>query len=325
MKLPRRTFLHLTAGATALSAISRVAKGQPYPLRPVHLIVGFPAGGTGDILARLIGQWLTEHLGQPFIVENRPGASTNIAAELVVKSPPDGHTLLLATSVNAINATLFDNLNFNFIRDIAPVGGIFRGPLVMVVNPSLPVKTVLDFIAYAKSSSGNVNYASGGIGTPNHIVAELFKMRTGIDMLHVPYRGEAPALTDLLGGRVQVMFGNIPSSIELIRAGRLRALAVTTSTRSEALPDIPTVGEFVLGYEASSWQGIGASADTPDEIVSKLNDAINVGLADPNLKARLAELGGTIMPGTPGQFGALMAADTEKWGNVIRGANIRPN
>jgi tripartite-type tricarboxylate transporter receptor subunit TctC len=323
MKLPRRKLLHLAAGAAALPAVSRIARAQTYPSRPVQLIVGFPPGGTGDILARLIGQWLTERLGQPFIIENKPGASTNIAADLVAKSLPDGHTLLLATTVNAINATLFDHLNFNFIQDIAPVGGFFRGPLVMEVNPSLPARTVLDFIAYAKGRPGRLNYASGGVGTPNHVVAELFKLRTGIDMVHVPYRGEAPALTDLLGGQVQVMFGNMPSSIEHIRAGRLRALGVTTATRSDVLPDVPTIGETVLGYEASSWQGIGAPAHTPDEIVNRLNDDINLGLADPMLKARFVELGGTVMPGTPAQFGTLMVADTEKWANVIRAENIK--
>ena len=275
MKLPRRQFLHLAAGAAALPAVSRIAWAQAYPTRPVRIIVGFAAGGAADIIARLIGQWLSERLGQPFVIENRPGAGSNIATEAVVRAPPDGYTLLLVGTANAINATLYDKLNFNFIRDIAPVAGIIRVPNVMVVNPSVPAKTVPEFIAYAKANPGKINMASGGIGTAAHVSGELFKMMAGVDMVHVPYRGAAPALTDLLGGQVQVMFASMPSSIEHIRAGKLRALAVTTATRSEALPDIPTVGEFVPGYEASAWYGVGAPKDTPAEIVDKLNKEIN--------------------------------------------------
>ena len=297
MKLPRRKFLHLAAGAAALPAVSRVAWAQAYPTRPVRIIVGLPPGGATDIVARLIGQWLSERLGQPFVIENRPGAGTNIGTEAVVRAPPDGYTLLLVGRRNAINATLYDKLNFNFIRDIAPVAGIIRVPLVMVVNPSVPAKTVPEFIAYAKANPGKINMASAGIGTPGHVAGELFKMMAGVDMVHVPYRGAAPALTDLLGGQVQVMFGTTVSSIEHIRAGKLRALAVTTATRSEALPDIPTVGEFVPGYEASAVFGIGAPRNTPAEIVDKLNKEINAALADPKIKARLADLGGAVLAG----------------------------
>ena len=324
MTLPRRQFLHLAAGAAALPAVSRFAWAQTYPSRPVRMIVGFAAGGATDILARLIGQWLSERLGQPFVIENRPGAGSNIATEAVVRAPPDGYTLLLVGSPNAINATLYDKLNFNFIRDIAPVASIIRGALVMVVHPSVPAKTVPEFIAYAKANPGKINMASGGIGGITHIAGELFKMMAGVDMVHVPYRGVAPALTDLLGGQVQVIFANLAPSIEYIRAGKLRALAVTTATRSEALPDIPTVGEFVPGYEASSWFGVGAPKNTPAEIVDKLNKEINAGLADPKIKARLADLGGTVLGGSPADFGKLIAEETEKWGKVIRAANIKP-
>ena len=324
MKFPRRQFLHLAAGAAALPAVSRFAWAQTYPSRPVRIIVGFAAGGPNDILARLIGQWLSERLGQPFVIENRPGAGSNIATEAVVRAPPDGYTLLLVGSPNAINATLYDKLNFNFIRDIAPVASFIRGALVMVVHPSVPAKTLPEFIAYAKANPGKLSYGSGGVGGITHITAELFKMMAGVDMVHVPYRGVAPALTDLLGGQVQVVFANPAPSIEYIRAGKLRALAITTATRSEALPDIPTVGEFVPGYEASSLFGLGAPKNTPAEIIDKLNKEINAGLADPKIKARLADLDGTVLGGSPADFGKLIAEETEKWGKVIRAANIRP-
>jgi tripartite-type tricarboxylate transporter receptor subunit TctC len=323
MKLPRRSFLHLAAGAAALPAVSRIARARAYPTRPVRIIVGFaPAGGT-DIMARLIGQWLSERLGQQFVIENRPGASTNIATEAVVKAPPDGYTLLLACLPNASNATLYDKLNFNFIRDIAPVAGIARDTFAIEVNPSVPVKTVPEFIAYAKVNSGKINMASGGIGSGNHIFGELFKMMTGVNLVHVPYRGAGPALVDLLGGQVQVMFASMSSSIEYVRAGKLRVLAVTTSTQSPVLPDIPTVAEFVPGYEASFWTGIGAPRNTPIEIVEKLNQEINAGLADSQMKARLAELGATTLPGAPADFGKLIAEESQKWGKVVKFAGIK--
>jgi tripartite-type tricarboxylate transporter receptor subunit TctC len=324
MKFPRRRFLQLAAGVAALPAVSRFAWAQTYPSRPVRIIVGFPAGGSGDILTRLMGQWLSDRLGQQFIIENRPGAGSNIAAEAVVKAAPDGYTLYLSSSPNAISATLYDNLNFNFIRDIAPVASISISPLVMEVNPSVPAKTVPEFVAYAKANSGKLNMASNGNGTTSHLAGELFKMMTGVNMLHVPYRGAAPALTDLIGGQVQVMFDIMASSIEHIRAGKLRALAVTTATRSEALPDVPTVGDFLLGYEANLWSGFGAPKNTPAEIVVKLNKEINAGLADPRMKARLADLGATVLALSPADFGKLIADDTEKWGKVIRAANIKP-
>jgi tripartite-type tricarboxylate transporter receptor subunit TctC len=324
MKLPRRTFLHLATGAAALPAVSRIARAQAYPSRPVRIIVGFaPAGGT-DIMARLIGQWLSERLGQQFVIENRPGAGTNIATEAVVNAPPDGYTLLLACLPNASNATLYDKLNLNFIRDIAPVAGIARDTFAIEVNPSVPVKTVPELIAYAKVNSGKINMASGGIGSGNHIFGELFKMMTGVNLVHVPYRGAGPALVDLLGGQVQVMFASMVSSIEYVRAGKLRALAVTTSTRSPLLPDIPTVAQFVPGYEASFWYGIGAPRNTPIEIVEKLNQEINAVLADSQMKARLAGLGATALPGSPADFGKLIDEETEKWAKVIRSANIKP-
>jgi tripartite-type tricarboxylate transporter receptor subunit TctC len=325
MKLPhRRQFLHLAAGAAALPAISRIATAQTYPTRPVRIIAGYPPGGGSDILARLMGQWLSERLNQAFIVENRPGAGGNIATETVVRADADGYTLLLVTSANAVNATLFENLNFNFIRDIAPVASIIDAPFVMEVNPSHPAKTVPEFIAYAKANPGRISMASPGVGTSTHMSGELFKMMTGVNMVHVPYRGDAPAITDLISGQVQVMFGNTVSSIEHIRAGRLRALAVTTATRSDVLPDLPTVGEFVQGYEASAWWGFGAPKNTPAEIVEKLNKGINAGLADPKMKARLADLGGTVLPGSPAEFGKLIADDTEKWGKVTKFARIKP-
>jgi len=323
MKLPRRQFLHLAAGAAALPAVSRIASAQAYPSRPVRIMVGFAAGGGVDIIARLTGQWLAERLGQQFIIENRPGAGTNIATEAVVRAPPDGYTLLLINAANAFNATLYDNLSFNFVRDIAPVAGLMAASSVMMVHPSVPAKTVPEFIAYAKANPGKINMASGGVGSPSHVAGELFKMMAGVNMIHVPYRGLAPAMTDLLGGQVQVIFGAVTSSIEYIKAGRLRALAATTAKRSEALPDLPTVGEFVPGYEASQWYGLGVAKNAPTEIIDRLNKEINVALADPQIKARLADLGGSVLPGSPGDFAKLIADETEKWGKVIREANIK--
>ena len=325
MKLPhRRQFLHLAAGAAALPAVSRLAWAQAYPTRPVRVIVPFAAGGQADILARLIGQWLSERLGQPFVIENRGGAGGNLGTEAVVRAPSDGSTLLLCGSPDTINATLYDKLNFDFIRDTAPVAGIIRGPYVIVVNPSVPAKSVPEFIAYAKANPRKVNMASSGTGTGTQMVGELFKMMAGIDMVHVPYRGLGPALTDLIAGQVQVIFSGTVSSIEYVRAGRLRALAVTDATRWDALPDIPTVGEFVAGYEASQWFGVCAPTATAAEIVEKLNKEINAGLADHKIKARLTDLGGVPMPMTPADFGKLIADETEKWGKVIRAANIKP-
>ena len=324
MKLLRRQFLHLAAGAVALPAVSRIAIAQTYPTRPVRWIVGYPPGGATDIAARLMGQWLSERLSQPFVIENRPGASGNIGTQAVVNAAPDGYTLLLVNAGNAINATLYDNLSFNFIRDIAPVASIVRVPLVMQINPSVPAKTVPEFINYAKANPGKLNMASSGNGTPQHVSGELFKMMAGINMTHVPYRGSAPALTDLLGGHVQVVFDTTLASIQYIRAGRLRPLAVTTATRLEALPDIPTVGDFLPGYEASGWYGVGAPKNTPVDIVEKLNKEINAGLADPKVKARLAELGGIVLAGSPADFGRLVAEETKKWGKVIQAANIKP-
>jgi tripartite-type tricarboxylate transporter receptor subunit TctC len=325
MKLPhRRRFLHLAAGAAALPAIARFAWAQAYPTRPVRIIVGVAAGGASDILARLMGQWLSERLGQPFIIDNRPGAGSNIATEAVVRAPADGYTLLIVGSTQATNAALYDKPNFDLIRDIAPIAGVIRGANVMVVHPSVPANTVPEFIAYAKANPRKLNMASPGSGTGPHLCGELFMMMTGTSMIHVPYRGGGPALTDMLGGQVQVYFPGTVSSIEYIRAGRLRALAVTTATRSDALPDVPTVGEFVPGYEASNWFGLGAPKATPAEIVEKLNKEINAALADPKMKARLADLGGTPLAGSPADFGKLIADETEKWGKVIRSANIKP-
>jgi len=321
MKLSRRRFLHLAAGAAALPTGSRIATAQSYPTRPVHLIVGLAAGTATDIAARLIGQWLSERLGQQFIIENRPGAGSNIGTEAVAKAAPDGYTLLEVSSANAMNATLYDKLNFNFIRDIVPVAGIYRAPLVMLVNPSVPARTVPEFIVYAHANPGKINMASTGNGTAQHVAGELFMMMTGVDMLHVPYRGNP--LPDLLGGQVQIMFNPISASIEYIRAGKLRALAVTTVARSVVLPDIPTVAEFVPGYEASGWNGVGAPKSTPAEIIDTLNRQINAGLADPRMKARLADLGATVFLGSPAEFGNLIADETEKWGRVIRAANIK--
>jgi tripartite-type tricarboxylate transporter receptor subunit TctC len=305
--------------------VSRIAGAQSYPSRPVRVIVGFPAGGAGDISARLVGSWLSDRLGQAFVIENRSGAGTNIAAEAVVNAPADGYTLLLATSANAINATLYDKLNFNFIRDIAPIAGVLRTIYVMVVHPSVPAKTVSEFIDYAKANPGKVNMASGGKGAVSHVAGELFKIMSGTDMLHVPYRGSAPALTDLIAGQVQIMFDNLPSSIEHIRAGKLRALAVGAEMRWPGLPDIPTVSEHVPGFEANGWFGIAAPKNTPAEIVDKLNHEINAGLADPKLKARFTDLGGAVLTGSPAEFGKLIANETEKWGKVIQAANIKPD
>ena len=323
MKLPRRQFLHLAASAAALPAVSRIAWAQAYPARPVRWIVPAPPGGPLDIVARLFGQWLSERLGQPFIVENRPGGGTNIATEMVARAPADGYTLLSVVTAAAINATLYDKLNFNFIRDIAPVASIIRVPLVMVINPSIRASTVPEFIAYAKANPGTISLASPGTGTAPHVAGELFKMMTGVNMLHVPYRGDAPAFTDLLGGQVQVYFPTTISSIEHIKTGKLRALAVTTATRVEALPDIPTMGDFIPDYEASNWYGVGAPKNTPTEIVGKLNNEINAALADANMKARLSDIGGAILAGSPADFGRLIAEETEKWGKVIRAANIK--
>jgi tripartite-type tricarboxylate transporter receptor subunit TctC len=313
MKLPRRNFLHLAAGAAALPAVTRIARAQAYPSRPVRWIVGFAAGGDTDIIARLIGQWLSERFGQQFIIENRPGAASNIAIEAVVRARADGYTLVSVNSVNSINATLYEQLNFNLITDIAPVAAIARAPIVLLVNPSVPAKTVSEFIAYAKANPGRINMASGGIGTPGHVAGELFKMMTGVNIQYVPYRGAAPTLTDLLGGQIQVAFLPMPASIEYIRAGKLRALAVTTATRSD----------FVPGYEASVLFGVGAPKNTPAAIVDKLNREINAGLADPKMKARFADLGATVFASSPEDFGKLIADETEKWGNVIRALNIK--
>jgi len=325
MKLPRRNFLHLAAGAAALPVASRVAWAQTYPARPVRIIVTTTPGGAPDILARLMGPWLSERLGQQFVVENRPGGSSNIGTEAVVRAPPDGHTLLLVTTNNAINMTLYDKLNFNFIRDIAPVAGVVRVPNVMEVNPSFPAKTAPEFIAYAKANPNKLNFGSGGNGTASHMQFELFKLMSGVSMVHVSYRGSAPALTDLLSGQIQLMFDPMPSSIGHIKAGKLRALAVTTATRSEVLPDLPTLRDFVPGYEASTWFGIVAPTNTPAEIIEKLNNAINAGLADPKIKSRLAEMGGMLLAGSPADFGKLIAEETDKWGQVIRTANIKPH
>jgi len=319
----RRQFLRLTAGAAALPVVSRIARAQAYPSRPVRIIVGQAAGSGSDIAARLLGQWLSERLGQPFVIENRPGAGGNIATEAVVRSPADGHTLLLVVSANTINATLYDKLSFVFLRDIAPVAGIFRVPQVMEVNPSIPAKTVPEFIAFAKANPGKVNMASAGIGSVQHVAGELFKFMTGIDMVHVPYRGTTPALTDLLAGQAQVMFDVTPSSTPHIKAGRLRALAVTTATRADVLPDVPVMGDFVPGYEAIGWTGVSVPKNTPAEIVRKLNSEINTALLDPKIRTRLADLGGTPMLMTPADFGKFVAAETEKWGKVIRAANIK--
>jgi tripartite-type tricarboxylate transporter receptor subunit TctC len=323
MKLPRRQFLHLAAGAAALPAAARIARAQTYPARPVRFIVGIAAGGSQDIVGRLIAQQLSERLGQQFVVENRVGAASNIATEAVAHAPPDGYTLYLANTANAINATLYDKLNFNFMSDIAPVASIARTPGVMEVNPLFPARTVPEFIAYAKANSGKVNMATAGNGNVTHMWGELFKLMAGINLQHVPYRGEALAITDLLGGQVDVLFGGLPAAVEHVRAGRLRALAVTTATRSQALPDIPTVGDFLPGYEASAWYGIGAPKSTPTEIIDRLNREINLSLADPKIMMRFAELGFTPLSGSPADFGKLVAAETEKWAKVVRATGAK--
>jgi tripartite-type tricarboxylate transporter receptor subunit TctC len=324
MKLPRRRFLRFAAGGAALPAMLRAARAQSYPMKPVRVIVGFAPGGGNDIAARLVSHWLSERLGQQFIVENRPGAGSNIATEAVVRAPPDGYTLLLVAVANATNATLYDKLNFNFIRDIAPVAGLLRVPNLVEVHPSVPAQTLPEFIAYAKANPGKINMGSGGSGGPVHMTGELFNMMAGLKMQHVPYRGEAPALNDLIGGQVQVVFGSVPASIQYVTASKLRALAVTTATRSELLPDLPTVGEFVPGYESSTWYGIGAPKGTPAEIIDRLNVEINAALVDPTLKTRIADLGGTAIAGSPADFSELIAADTEKWGKVVKFASIKP-
>jgi tripartite-type tricarboxylate transporter receptor subunit TctC len=316
----------LLASLAVIASLASVksAMAQAYPVRPVRIVVGYPPGGLSDIVARLIGQRLSERLGQPFVIENRPGAASNIATEAVVHAPADGYTLLLVNPANATSATFYDKLNFNFIRDIAPVAGVVRAAIILEVNPSVPATTVPEFIAYAKAHPGKVNFASAGNGTNLHLTGELFKMMTGVNLVHVPYRGSAPALTDLIGGQVQVMFGNLPSSIEYVRTGKLRALAVTTATRSPALPDIPTVDDFVPGFEASVWQGIGAPKSTPPGIIERLNKEINAALADPKVSAQLANLGSTALALSPAELGRLIADETDKWGKVIRVANVKP-
>jgi tripartite-type tricarboxylate transporter receptor subunit TctC len=324
MRLTRRRFLHFAASAVVLPAASRIARAQAYPSRPVRILVGFPAGSSGDIVARLIGQWLQERLGQPFVIENRPGGATNIATQVVVNAAPDGYTLLLATTAGAINATLYDKLNFNFVRDIAPVATIYRATYVMEINPSVPAKTAPEFIAYARLNPGKLNVALAGVGGASHLSAELFKMMTGVNMVDVPYSGSPAALTDLIAGRVQLLFDPLSTSIEYIKAGKLRALGVTTASRWAALPDVPTVAETVPGYEASGWLGVGAPKDTAPEIVAKLNKEINTALADTKIKTRFADLGGTPLVLSPADFARLIAAETEKWAKVIRAANINP-
>src|SRR6516164_5934547 len=318
MKLPRRRFLHLAAGVAALPVVSRIAWAQAYPTRPVKIIVPFAPAGSTDIVARLMGQWLSERLGQQFVVENRPGAGTNIGTEAVVTAPADGYTLLLAGPANVISMTLYDKLNFNFTRDIAPIASIMRFPFVMEVHPSVPAKTVPEFMAYAKATPGKLNMASAGTGSATHLTGELFKMMTGLNILHVPYRGAGPALIDLIGGQVQVAFDPMPSSIGYVKAGQLRPLAVTTATRSEALPELPSVGDAVAGYEASTWYGVGAPKNTPAEIIDKLNKEINAGLADPRLKTRLTELGGMMLTGSSADFGTFISDETQKWAWVVK-------
>jgi tripartite-type tricarboxylate transporter receptor subunit TctC len=318
MKFPRRRFLRLAAGAAALPAFSHRAKAQAYPARPVRLVIGYTPGGSADLTARLIGQWLSERLGQSFVVENRPGGGTNIATEAVVRAPPDGYTLLLVAPANAINATLYEKLSFNFLGDVEPVAGLIRFPNVVVVNPAVPVKTIPELIAYAKANPGKLNMASSGNGSTIHMSGELFKMLTGIDMVHVPYRGGAPALTDLIAGQVHVMFDNIPTCAEHVKTGKLRGLAVTSTTRSEVLPDLPTLADFLPGYEASAWYGIAAPKNTPAEIIGKLNKEVNAALADPAVKSRFTELGAILLPGSPADFRKLLADETEKWGKVVK-------
>ena len=324
MKLLRRRFLQLTAGVVAAPAFPQLAFALDYPSRPARIVAGFAAGGGVDITARLIGQWLGDHLGQNFIVENRTGAGGNIGTEAVVNAAPDGYTLLLATVPNAVNASLYEKLSFNFVRDIAPVGGVIRVPMVVLVNPAVPAQSLAEFISYAKANPGKVNMASAGSGSAPHMAGELFKMMTGVDMVHVPYRGQGPALTDLLGGQVQILFAAAPGTTDYVKTGKLRALAVTTATRMQEMPDIPTVGDFVPGYEASQWYGFAAPKNTPAEIVDRLNKEINAAIADPGMLARLAAIGGQPIPGAPAEFGRLIAEETEKWGNVVRAAGIKP-
>jgi tripartite-type tricarboxylate transporter receptor subunit TctC len=323
MKLPRRKFLQLAAGAAALPATSRLARAQAYPSRPVRWVVPFPPGGPAEILARLFGQFMSERLGQPFVIENRPGAGGNIGTEAVVRSPPDGYTMLLVTTANAINASLYERLNYDFIRDIAPVAALIRVPAVLEINPMVPVDSVPAFIAYAKANPGKLNMASAGSGTIQHVAGEMFKMMTGVNLQHVPYRGQAPALTDLIGGQVQVMFDSLPASIEHIRAGKVRALAVTTAVRSDVLPRLPTVRDFVPGFEASAWYGVAMPANTPQVNIDKINKEINAAFADPRIKSKLLDLGGTILAGSAADFAKFIADETEKWGKVIRAANIK--
>ena len=323
MKLLRRQFLHLVAGAGALPAVSRIAWAQAYPTRPVRIVVTFPAGSTSDILARPFAQWLQERLGQPFVIDNRPGAGGTIGTEAAVRASPDGYTLLLVAGAHTVNATLYQ-LSFNFIRDIVPIAGISRETAVMTVNPSFPAKTVPDFIAHAKANPGKINMASAGVGSPSHVTGELFKMMTGVNMVHVPYRGSPPAFTDLIAGQVQVTFQTMAASIAHVRSGTLRALAVTTTARSEVLPDLPSVSEFVSGYEASAVWGLGAPRNTPAEVIEKLNKEMNAALADPKLKGRLTDMGISVLGGSPAEFGQLIVDETEKWGKVIRAANIKP-
>jgi tripartite-type tricarboxylate transporter receptor subunit TctC len=324
VKLPRRTFLRLATAAAALPMAPHIALTQAYPSRPVRIVVGFAPGGGADIVARLIGQWMSERLGQPFVVENRPGAATNIAIDAVVRSAPDGYTIAAVTSTNAINATLYNNLNFDFARDITPIGSITSVPNVMAVHPSLPASTVQEFIAYAKANPGKVNYGSAGTGAPSHLAGELFNMLAGVNIQHIPYRGAAPALTDLLGGQVQVAFSPMPSLIEYVRAGKLRALAVTTATRSNAMPDVPVLADTLPGYEASTWYGLGAPTNMPAAIVDRLNREINASLADSKMKEKLADLGGTALGGSAADFGTFVAGEIDKWGKVIRAASIKP-
>jgi tripartite-type tricarboxylate transporter receptor subunit TctC len=325
MTPPRRRLLQLAAGAAVLPAVSRIARAQAYPSRPLRLIIGYPPGGSADITARLTGQWLSERLGQPVVIESRPGAATNLATEAVVRAAPDGYTLLLVAPANAINATLYDKLTFNFLRDIEPVAGIIRFPNVVVVNPSLPIKTIPELIAYAKANPGKLNMASSGNGSTIHMSGELFKMLTGINMVHMPYRGGAPALTDLIAGQVHVMFDNVPTSAEHIKAGKLRGLAVTSTARSEVLPDLPAVADFLPGYEASAWYGLGVPKNTPGEVIDKINKAMNAILADPKSQARFAELGASLLPGSPADFGKLIAEETEKWGKVVKFSGAKPD
>jgi tripartite-type tricarboxylate transporter receptor subunit TctC len=321
MKRPRRTFLHLVAGAAALPAVSRIAMAQTYPTRPVRIVVGFAPGGSHDILARLTGQWLSEHLGQPFIIENRPGANGNFGTETVVRSAADGYTMLTVDFPQVINTSLYDKLSFNLLRDIAPVAGVMRAPNIMVLNPSVPAKNVAEFIDYARTNPGKINFASAGKGSTSHVAGELFKMMTGVEMQHVPYRGGAPAVSDVIGGQVQLMFATLPSALEHVRAGKLRGLAVTTAMRSDQLPETPTIGDFVPSYEVSDWVGFGVPRNTPAEVVEKLTRQINAMVADLKMTERLSELGGTALLG---DFGKVVAAETEKWGKVVKFAAIKP-